>query len=60
MHLYLITVGEAFRALVTVVVVDADAPAPLREATGLLVDPVMSSLAFLCMIYDYMQAYSNT
>ena len=60
MHLYLISVGEAFRALVTVVVVDADAPAPLREATGLLVDPVMSSLAFLCVIHGFINYLLNS
>ena len=36
----------------TVVVVAAEAPTPLREATGLLVDPVMSSLAFLWVIQE--------
>ena len=45
---YLITVGDALRALATVVAaVTADPAAPLRTATGLLVDAVMSSLAFL-------------
>ena len=36
----------------TVVVVAAEAPTPLREATGLLVDPVISSLAFLWVIHE--------
>lgn len=44
----LITVGDALRALVTVVVAAAaDAADPFRTATGLLVEPVSSSLAFL-------------
>ena len=44
----------------TVVVVAAEAPTPLREATGLLVEPVMSSLAFLCVIHDIMNYQFNS
>lgn len=55
---YLITVGDALRALVTVVVaVTADEAAPLRIATGLPVDPVRSSLAFLWVIDSTMKCH---
>ena len=50
----LITVGDARRVLVTVVAATAaDVAAPLRTATGLLVEPVRSSLAFLRNIHHF-------